>query len=86
MATIITLSGIVNQEFKLVKNDDAPFGFFIKIGKNLYDVDLTLHKVTFDKKCPGSYITECECFNNDDNNGDPISSFVNVQGHVIETN
>lgn len=78
MATVVTLSGVIDKNLELIKSDDAAFGFFVKIGKNLYDFDLTLHKVNFDGDL--LFFTDVNCYK-----GDKVI-FPNIQGHVLETN
>ena len=77
MATVVTLSGVINPDLELVKSDHAAFGFFIKIGENLYDFDLTIHKVNFKKKLLVS--VDVDCYTGD------TSIFPNIQGHVLES-
>ena len=78
MATVVTLSGVIDKKLKIIKNEAAAFGFFVKVGKDLYDFDLTLHKVHFDEGM--LYSVDEDCYTGD------TAIFPNIQGHVLETN
>ncbi len=77
---VLTISASIDPKYKKVYNENANLGFFLKIGGELYDIDLGLFKVELSKNDPNSAFingySDCEY--------DRYEIFPDIDANVIE--
>lgn len=77
--TVISLTGLLNPKFELVKNEDAAFGYFLKYKGKLYEPNIALFEVIDTSEPIGISMESTHYFED----GDHSPCCDDIQGSVI---